>query len=112
LSAAFVSAARPSGRRLLPLCFNQKDIVDMNREPPSPDALPTGPDDGPALITPQELARLLAVSVRTLWRLRSTRRLPVEIRLGGSVRWRRTEILAWIAAGCPDREAWIKRGAR
>jgi excisionase family DNA binding protein len=83
----------------------------MNRELPLPQSLRTNSDDEPALITPRELAHLLSVSVRTLWRLRSTGRLPAEIRLGGSVRWHRADALAWIAAGCPDRQAWVRRGA-
>lgn len=83
----------------------------MNRELLLPQAILANCDEEPALITPRELAHLLSVSVRTLWRLRSTGRLPAEIRLGGSVRWQRAETSAWIAAGCPDRQAWAKRGA-
>jgi excisionase family DNA binding protein len=83
----------------------------MNRERPLPQALLANCDEESALITPRELAHLLSVSVRTLWRLRSAGRLPTEIRLGGSVRWRRADACAWIAAGCPDRQAWVKRGA-
>ena len=66
-------------------------------------------DDEPALLTPRELARLLSISVRTLWRLRTSGRLLAEIRLGGSVRWQRADALAWIAAGCPDRQTWAMR---
>lgn len=59
------------------------------------------PADEAALLRPTDFARLLAVSLRTLWRLRSAGRLPSPIRLGGSIRWSRTEVEAWIAAGCP-----------
>ena len=83
----------------------------MNCELPLSRAILSNCDEEPALITPRELAHLLSVSVRTLWRLRTTGRLPVEIRLGGSVRWQRADALAWIAAGCPERQAWVKRGA-
>lgn len=58
------------------------------------------------LISADTLAAWLDVSVRTLWRLRATGRLPQAIRLGGSIRWRSVEVRAWIAAGCPDRAVW------
>jgi len=56
--------------------------------------------DRPLLITAAELARLLRVSTRTLWRLRSAGELPEAVRLGGAVRWRLDEIKKWIAGGC------------
>ncbi len=57
----------------------------------------------PCLIAAADLARLLDISTRALWRLRSAGRLPQPIRLGGAVRWRLAEIKQWIAAGCPAR---------
>ncbi len=54
----------------------------------------------PLLITAAELAKLLQVSKRTLWRLRSARELPEAVRLGGAVRWRLDKIKKWIADGC------------
>jgi excisionase family DNA binding protein len=53
------------------------------------------------LISAEHLARLLDISVRTLWRLRSAGKLPDPIRIGGSVRWNAQEIDEWIAEGCP-----------
>ena len=52
------------------------------------------------LITAAELAKLLRVSTRTLWRLRSAGDLPETVRLGGAVRRRLDEIRNWIAGGC------------
>ena len=40
----------------------------------------------PLLIGAVELARLLGVSTRTLWRLRSAGELPEPVRFGGTVR--------------------------
>ena len=54
------------------------------------------------LLSAQTLAKRLAVSLRTLWRLRSSGKLPEPVRLGGAVRWRTADIDAWVAAGCPD----------
>jgi excisionase family DNA binding protein len=55
----------------------------------------------PLLITALELAHLLQVSTRTLWRLRSAGELPQPVRFGGTVRWRLDEVRKWIAEGCP-----------
>ena len=68
------------------------------------------PNDA-ALICAESLARMLDVSVRTLWRLRNSGKLPLPIKLGGSVRWRTSEILAWVAAGCPALKEWERRQA-
>lgn len=56
---------------------------------------------GPMLINAAELAKILCLSERTLYRLKSAGQLPSPIYLGGSVRWRHAEILAWVADGCP-----------
>ncbi len=56
---------------------------------------------GRELITANEFAELLSVSERTLYRLKSIGQLPAPIVLGGSVRWRLSEIRDWVAKGCP-----------
>ena len=53
------------------------------------------------LVSATELAELLSISERSLYRLKSTNQLPEPIKLGGCVRWRLTEIQKWIAQGCP-----------
>ena len=53
------------------------------------------------LVNARELAKILSVSERTLYRLKSTGELPTPVVLGGSVRWRLSEIRQWIANGCP-----------
>lgn len=58
--------------------------------------------DGSLLVSTTQLAKLLQLSVRSVWRLRSAGKLPREVRIGRCVRWRRDEILAWIHAGCPS----------
>jgi excisionase family DNA binding protein len=59
-------------------------------------------DTTPLLISAAELASLLGISERTLWRLLSARRLPQPLRLGRNTRWRADEIRRWIDSGCPD----------
>lgn len=54
------------------------------------------------LMTAEEIAELLQLSVRSVWRLRSSGGIPKPVRIGGTtVRWRRVEIMEWVAAGCP-----------
>lgn len=65
------------------------------------------PDDepestAPLLIAADEVARLLNISKRTLWRLLSAGKLPKPVRLGNAVRWRRDELEQWISQGCPS----------
>ena len=63
--------------------------------------LPSIHSEAPWLLTAAELARLLQVSTRTLWRLRSSGRLPSPVRIGGTVRWALADIKKWLAEGCP-----------
>lgn len=55
----------------------------------------------PQLISADQVAEMLSVSTRTVWRLQSTGRMVQPIRIGGSVRWRLDEIRQWIDLGCP-----------
>lgn len=59
-----------------------------------------------SLLTVAEVAAILAVSVRTVWRLNSGGQLPEAVSIGSSKRWRRDEIFAWIKTGCPVRNKW------
>ncbi len=63
------------------------------------------PDSGeavkPILITAADFARMMQISVRTLWRLCSAGQLIQPIRIGGNTRWRLDEVRQWIADDCP-----------
>lgn len=59
----------------------------------------------PLLIDIHALAALLNRSVASLERDQAAGRLPAPVRIGGSKKWRRTDIEAWVAAGCPARKA-------
>lgn len=73
-------------------------------------------EDGQALpallLNVDELAGTLGVSKRTAWRLDASGRVPNAIRIGGLKRWRRDEIIDWIADGCPHRRNWSWEGQR
>ena len=60
-------------------------------------------------ISAKELAQMLGVSLRQIWRLNATAKLPKNLRLGGSVKWSRAEITHWFEAGCPDLATWEAR---
>jgi predicted DNA-binding transcriptional regulator AlpA len=47
------------------------------------------------------VATMLGCSPRHAVRMADTGRMPRPIKLGALTRWRRTEIEAWIADGCP-----------
>ena len=52
-------------------------------------------ETGCELLRATDVAKLLAVSTRTVWRLRDAGQLPRPVRLGGGrhlVRWRRSDI--------------------
>ena len=62
----------------------------------------------PFLITVNELAHLLGISARTVWRLLSSGEMVEPVRFGKNVRWRLEEVRQWIAAGCPRLVAEVK----
>jgi predicted DNA-binding transcriptional regulator AlpA len=62
--------------------------------------------DTPQLIEATEVAKILGISPRTIWRLKDAGKVPNPISIGSMVRWRRDEITDWIAAGCPPKAKW------
>lgn len=59
----------------------------------------------PALLTSKLAAQLCGCGERTLWRWSRSGVCPRPVRIGSgirpSIRFRRDELLAWIADGCP-----------
>jgi len=68
-------------------------------------------DFSPLLVCADEVARMMGVSERTLWRLASAGRVPEPVRIGRNTRWRLAEIKEWIECGCP-RAARLPPGAK
>ncbi len=75
------------------------------------DAIPSA-EPSSLLLSAETLAKRLEISLRSLWRLRAGGRLPPPIRLGGTVRWRSTDIDAWVAAGCPNSQPHNNNGRK
>ncbi len=59
----------------------------------------------PILVNAAELARILSIGQRTLWRLLADGKLIAPVRIGGNTRWRVDEVETWIEAGCPAPES-------
>ncbi len=65
-----------------------------------------GRDRNALLMTVNDVARELRVSSRHVWALLSKGAMPAPLRAGRAVRWRRSDIEAWVAAGMPERAAF------
>ena len=48
-----------------------------------------------------DMAKLLRCSIRTVYRLSDSGRMPRPVKLGALVRWPHDQVESWIAAGCP-----------
>ena len=55
----------------------------------------------PQLISASQLAEMLSLSKRTVWRLVAAGKIIEPIRLGTNVRWKLADIEKWIESGCP-----------
>lgn len=58
------------------------------------------------LLNAEVVGKMLSLSRRQIFRLNSSGKIPMPIRIGGAVRWSAQEISAWLAAGAPDRRTW------
>lgn len=59
-------------------------------------------DASTKLLDVQAVAEMLGCSPRTVYRLSDAGRMPAPVKLGSLVRWSKTAIEQWIAAGCPS----------
>jgi excisionase family DNA binding protein len=64
---------------------------------------PSDAGEEPVLLSARQVAKLLQISQRTLWRLLSAGAIISPVKLGRSVRWRKDELIQWVADGCPIR---------
>jgi predicted DNA-binding transcriptional regulator AlpA len=62
----------------------------------------------PALLRAVDVATLLAISVRCVWRLVASGDLPRPIKLGGSTRWRACDLEAFIAECRAERKTGVR----
>ena len=72
-----------------------KQIVQAPSKPPA------GASADALLIDVAAVAKLLSVSTRHIHRMRDAGLIPAPVKVGRSTRWRRADLDAWIAGGCP-----------
>ena len=53
------------------------------------------------LVDVNEAARLCMISASMFYKLNAAGKTPKPVRLGKLLRWRKSELLDWIKAGCP-----------
>lgn len=53
-----------------------------------------------------ELGQLLGTSKAIVYKLNGAELIPAPIHLGGMMKWRRAEVVDWLAAGAPERAYW------
>lgn len=61
----------------------------------------------PTLLDVRAVALMLGCSPRHVYRMCDAGKMPVPVRVGALVRWRRAELESWIADGCPQ----VRKGA-
>jgi predicted DNA-binding transcriptional regulator AlpA len=91
-----------------PICDDDEEQVSTAGSPTTPPAS----DITPELLTTAQAAKLLGIGTRTLWRWSRSGICPSPVKIGrglrAAVRYRRAELLQWIADGCPR----VERGQR
>lgn len=58
-------------------------------------------NDPPKMLTASELGKLLNIHTRSVWRLKSRRKIPQPIYVGRLARWPLKKILEWLDDGGP-----------
>jgi len=63
------------------------------------------------LVGADQLAEMLSVSPRHIWRQRAAGKLPNPVKVGECVRWLSSDIEAWLEMGCPSQRQFNTRKA-
>lgn len=58
------------------------------------------------LLTAEQSWALCNLGKSAWYKNKSSGKIPAPVKIGGALRWRRDELLAWIAADCPPRVKW------
>lgn len=53
------------------------------------------------LVDVHEVARLLSISTRAVFKWVEQGKLPKPLKIGRCCRWRKSELVAWVERGCP-----------
>jgi predicted DNA-binding transcriptional regulator AlpA len=68
-------------------------------------------DQNCKLLSAKTLAKLLSLSPRTVWRLRSAGKLPKPVCVGASIRWKLSDITFFLECDCDITEYQNRREA-
>ena len=60
----------------------------------------------PLMLDAEQSAALCGIAVSSWHKWRASGLVPAPVRISRRVFWRRIELEAWIAAGCPSRDRW------
>jgi predicted DNA-binding transcriptional regulator AlpA len=64
-------------------------------------------DIGAAMLLTAEQAAAFCGMSRSVWyKYLAAGKIPRPVKIGSLARWRKDELAAWIAAGCPSRDKW------
>jgi excisionase family DNA binding protein len=63
-----------------------------------------------ALLTSEQAAAFCGMSRSVWYKYLSAGKIPRPVKIGSLARWRKEELAAWIAAGCPSRDKWDAMG--
>jgi predicted DNA-binding transcriptional regulator AlpA len=83
--------------------MSEPEAASTAREMPPPEVL---------LLKAAEAAAVLGMSRGKFLQLDNQGAVPEPVRFGKAVRWPRSELGAWVNAGCPARAAWKSRKER
>ncbi|MHC4289524.1 MAG: helix-turn-helix transcriptional regulator [Planctomycetota bacterium] len=61
------------------------------------------------LLTAKDAAQRCRLSKRSWLRFNASKKVPEPLRIGGSVRWRLSDIELWQSMDCPDRKTFEAR---
>lgn len=61
------------------------------------------------LLTAKEAGQICRLSKRSWFRFSAYGKIPAPVKIGGSIRWRRSDIDLWLKMGCPDRKTFEAR---
>lgn len=95
-----------------PMNDNDENTISTTLRTPQTPATPRSINRGSfvdgdsILIDANEAARMCSMHRASWYKAVSCGKVPAGIRIGGMVRWRRDELLAWIDARCPPRVKW------
>ncbi len=57
-------------------------------------------------INAKAFGQRLALSKRQIFRLNSCGKIPAPVKIGGSVRWKISDVELWLEWNCPDRRTF------